>query len=209
MELSFFSDIENIIILIISIVLLLLSFFIIKTKLDSMEKAFLICVLYFFVFALCYENYLNNFVRTPYLYSNIQTISNLRININTFKEHEHRLPKEKDFYLSGFLNDSQYFEIKNNKKVFAPIHNSNFKLKDDIDSLSFNYINYYDKQSFIQTQQAYRYCLNYPLNLINGNFEKIKVSINGKDFDYKKATKESMKDICYLGKPNNYQITFF
>ena len=41
------------------------------------------------------------------------------------------------------------------------------------------------------------------------NIKDVKITINGKDIDYKKATKESMKDICYSDKPNSFTLTFF
>lgn len=210
MELNFFSDLVNILCIIFIVFMIIFPFILIKLEPDeSLLFKFLVIVLCFFVaYGVATIVYKQNF-KAENSALDMYTISNLRININTFKEHEHKLPKEKDFYLSGFLNDSKYFEIKDNKKIFAPIHNSDFKLKDDSDSLSFNYTNYYDNTSFISTGQAYRYCLNFPINLRDNKFEQIKVSINGKDFDYKKATIESMQDICYLGKPNNYQITFF
>ena len=211
MQLSFFSDSDNIISLIIFLFALLFCLFIITRKLlEGMEKAFIVGIIFSFTFMSGYQAYLDNFVKYSDLYYNIKTISNLNININTFKEHEHRLPKEKDFYLSGFLNDSEYFQIEDNKKIFNPISNSDFIIKDNFDSLSFIYTKNYDKTSFIKTGQAYRYCLNFSSKLNeSSNFKNIKISINGKDFDYKKATKESMKDICYSDKPNSFTLTFF
>lgn len=206
MLLSFFSEWFNI--LSIFIVVILIYFYCGKpqNKAEIISNVFMSLIM---VSTFGYVLYLKNFDSETSA-TDVYALSNISVNINTFKEHEHRLPKEKDFYLSGFLNDSQYFKIKDGKKVFNPIFDSNFKLIDNDLSLSFNYTKNYDETSFIETGEAYRSCLNLPLRLNeNNNFQKIKISINGKEVDYKKATKESMKDICYLGKPNNYQITFF
>ncbi|EJL5133902.1 hypothetical protein NMN47_005103, partial [Salmonella enterica] len=43
-----------------------------------------------------------NFVKDGYANSDGYSISNMSVNISTFKFHEKRLPQEKDFYLSGF-----------------------------------------------------------------------------------------------------------
>lgn len=210
MALSFFSEWSNILSIMFIAFLIIFPFILIKLEKEEIlsHKLVAILAMLFLAFGTSVIVYKENF-ELENSASDVYTLSNLRIDINTFKEHEHKLPKERDFYLSGFLNDSKYFEIKDNKKIFAPIHNSDFKLKEDNDSLSFSYINYYDNKSFIDTGKAYRYCLNFPINLNNNKFEQIKVSINGKNFDYKKATIESMKDICYSDKPNHYKITFF
>lgn len=209
MELNFFSDWTNIVSVLFLFLFTFLCFICLclesKNKLDKFFNYFIVLFLFLGGSHLIYYD---NYETEDSIYQ-ASTLSDLSININTFKEYENRLPKTKDFYLSSFLNDSQYFEIKDNKKIFSPIHNSNFILKDNIDTLSFSYTKNYDDKSFKETGKAYRSCLNFPINLRNFNFEQIKVSINGKDFDYKKATKKSMKDICYLDKPNNYQITFF
>ncbi|HAK9392140.1 hypothetical protein EA184_14960 [Escherichia coli] len=47
-------------------------------------------------------------------------ISDISVNIETFKTYENKLPTEKDFYLSSFLNNSMYFSIENGKKQFTP-----------------------------------------------------------------------------------------
>lgn len=208
MELSFFSERFNI--LIIFIIVILIYFYCRKPQ-NKAEIISNIFISFIMISIFGYVLYLKNFDSETSAID-VDTLSNLSVNINTFKEHEDRLPKEKDFYLSGFLNDSQYFKIKDGKKVFNPIFNSNFKLIDNVLSLSLNYTKIYDETSFIERGEAYRSCLNFPIRLNkdnNFNFQQIKVSINGKDFDYKKATIDSMKNICYLGKPNNYQITFF
>ena len=38
----------------------------------------------------------------------VRDLAIISLDINTFKEHENRLPNEKDFYLSSFLNHSRW-----------------------------------------------------------------------------------------------------
>ena len=210
-KITFFSDWINIVFVILIICIFIGIIFSIKSKeLDKTAKFFLIAYLFAMVIGLSDSMYSKNYKDYPPLKNDIKTFSYLNVNINTFKKHEHRLPKEKDFYLSGFLNDSGYFQIVNSEKIFNPINKSDFKIIDNDNSLSFNYTHNYDKTSFIKTGQAYRYCLNFPVKLKEmENIKDVKITINGKDIDYKKATKESMKDICYSDKPNSFTLTFF
>ncbi|EQO38519.1 hypothetical protein G714_04299 [Escherichia coli HVH 39 (4-2679949)] len=151
-----------------------------------------------------------NFVKDGYADSDGYSISNMSVNISTFKFHEKRLPQEKDFYLSSFLNDSRNFSVENGKKIFTPLFPSRpVSIINKDNSLYINYTYKYDKESFASKGNVYRYCLNLPGILKEKeNIKDMKMSVNGKDFDYKTATKESMKDICYSDKPNTYSLIF-
>ena len=211
MALSFFSEWSNILSIMFIAFLIIFPFILIKLEKEEIlsHKLVAILAMLFLAFGTSVIVYKENF-ELENSASDVYTLSNLRIDINTFKEHEHKLPKEKDFYLSGFLNDSGYFQIVNSEKIFNPINKSDFKIIDNDNSLSFNYTHNYDKTSFIKTGQAYRYCLNFPVKLKEmENIKDVKITINGKDIDYKKATKDSMKDICYSDKPNSFTLTFF
>lgn len=208
--LTFFSEWFNIVGIILIICFFICIIFTIKSKnLDKIGKFFIIAYLFVMMIALSDSIYSKNYKDYPQLKNDIEILSYLSVNINTFKKHEDRLPKEKDFYLSGFLNDSRYFQKINGEKIFNPINKSDFKIINNESSLSFSYTNNYDNTSFIETGYAYRYCLNFPLKLNDNDFKQIKISINGKEVDYKKMTEESMKDICYSDKPNSYSLTFF
>lgn len=175
-----------------------------------MEKILFFFMYWLISFIIGWFIYMNNYKDSDPLLEDRYTLSKIAININTFKKHEHRLPKERDFYLSGFLNNSSYFTIKNGENIFIPIQHEDFKLTDNENSISFSYTNNYDNTSFIETGHAYRYCLSFPEAFRNVDyFKDINVSINGKEIDYKQATEESMKDICYSDKPNSYTLTFF
>ncbi|EBP7731402.1 hypothetical protein ABRF56_002933 [Salmonella enterica] len=151
-----------------------------------------------------------NFVKDGYANSDGYSISNMSVNISTFKFHEKRLPQEKDFYLSGFLNDSRNFSVENGKKIFTPLFPARpVSIINKDNSLYINYTYKYDEESFASKGNVYRYCLNLPGILKEKeNIKDMKMSVNGKDFDYKTATKESMKDICYSDKPNTYSLIF-
>lgn len=175
-----------------------------------MEKILFFFMYWFMSFIIGWFIYMNNYIDSDPLYQDRNTLSEIAININTFKKHEHKTPTERDFYLSGFLNNSSYFKTKDGEKIFIPLQQEDFKLTDNKKSISFNYTNKYDNTSFIETGHAYRYCLSFPeaFKYVN-DFKDVAISINGKEIDYKKATEESMKDICYSDKPNSYTLTFF
>lgn len=210
-QLTYFSDWSNIMWTMLLICILIgIIFSIITKKFDKIEKILAITCLSFMGSGLAETLYSQNYTGTFPLRDDIYKLSYISININTFKKHEHKVPSEKDFYLSGFLNDSVYFHIVNGEKTFNPINKSDFKIIDNDNSLSFRYSNLYDKTSFKKTGQAYRYCLNLPVQLKEmENIKDLKIFINGKEIDYKKSTEESMKDICYYDKPNSYTLTFF
>lgn len=211
MQLSFFSDGLNIFFTILIIVLLLVPFFLIEYKDKVIAKFFSFFMVWSSTFIIGMLVYLVNFVsESPTFKDDITTLSTLSVDVNTFKKYENKLPREKDFYLSSFLNHSEYFLIKDGEKIFNPIQKSDFKIIDNEKSLSFSYTNDYDQTSFGKTGQAYRSCLAFTKNLRkHDSFKDIKVAVNGHDFDYKKVTPEFMKDICYSDKPNHYLITFF
>lgn len=211
-QLTFFSDWSNIIKIFFIILFIMFSFFIMfeKTFYTIKQKIGIIFMIWLCSIMFGGTVYMDNYIGSDSLYQDRDTLSKIAININTFKKHEHKTPTERDFYLSGFLNNSSYFKTKDGEKIFIPIQHKDFKLTDNENTISFSYTNNYDKTSFIETGHAYRYCLSFPEAFKDINdFKDIAISINGKDFDYKKATKESMKDICYSDKPNHYKLTFF
>ena len=214
MSFSFASNLVHVFFIILIASLL---FFVIKKSSGLALKERLIVIISTFTLT----SFFGSFLYYEVFYSensgyDVRDLAIISLDINTFKEHENRLPNEKDFYLSSFLNHSKYFEVKDGKKIFNPIPKSDnpvaasdLKINYNDDSISITYTKKHNK-SFIQTGQAYRTCLNFPLRLNQKSdyFKQSKISINGKDVD-KKTTEESMKNICYLGKPNQYQITFF
>lgn len=214
MELTILSDNINIFLIVFIMVFFVLGTLLIVNKKKGKECQFLTfpCFLLSFIFGSMF--YSANFISD--LNSDLDSyyISKVSVNVHTFKRHENKFPEEKDFYLSGFLNDSDYFYVKDGEKIFNPLYNSHhtpdFKITNENNSVSMNYSLDYDKTSIITTRSVYRYCLNLPAELNElKNIKGMKISINDKNFDYKKATKESMKDICYSDKPNHYKITFF
>lgn len=209
MQLSFFSDTANLVYVITILVLLFLPFIC-----YIVLRVHLFSIICFWGFAglIGFNMYSDNYYSYGYAGYDAKILSSLSVNINTFKKHEHRVPVEKDFYLSSFLNDSIYFDVKEGEKVFNPLMNSDFKMVNKQKSLSFIFTKLYDTNSFMETGQDYRYCLSFPkfINNDNGNtFKNIKLSINDHEIDYTKETENSMKDICHYGKPNSYIITFF
>lgn len=210
MQLSFFSDTANLVFIIIIIGLLFLPFICYK-----LFHVHLSSIIFFWGIALLigFNTYLNNYQNYGNFRYDVKTLSSLSVNINTFKKHENRFPIEKDFYLSSFLNNSTYFDIKDGLKVFNPLIDSDFKIVNKPKSLSFIFTKLYDKNSFMETGKDYRYCLSLP-ELFNSDedktFKNIKVFINNHEVDYKKETIESMreKDICHYRKTNSYTITF-
>lgn len=210
MLISFFSDIINLVIIILIISCLILPTILVKLKKDNYSLG----LFFFYPIAifLAYSLYKGNVVNDLGVKTDMLIMSDVSININTFKKHEHRIPREQDFYLSGFLNESRYFYIENGEKIFNPLRPVNFKVSDNEGTLSFSYTREYNKKSFLKTGQAYRYCLNMPEALHEygqGSFKNAKFFVNDKELDYKKATVESMKKICHYTQPNNYTITFF
>lgn len=210
-QVTFFSDWSNIIGVFFITLFIICSFWMMFDKTNTiMEKILFFFMYWFMSFIIGWFIYMNNYIDSDPLYQDRNTLSEIAININTFKKHEHKTPKERDFYLSGFLNNSSYFKTKDGEKIFIPLQQEDFKLTDNKKSISFNYTNKYDNTSFIETGHAYRYCLSFPeaFKYVN-DFKDVAISINGKEIDYKKATEESMKDICYSDKPNSYTLTFF
>ncbi|EBP7731401.1 hypothetical protein AQ515_19065 [Salmonella enterica] len=211
-QLTFFSDWSNIIRVIIIIFFIMLSLYVMfeKTFYTIKQKIGMIFMIGLVSIMFGGTVYIDNYIDTDPLYQDRNTLLEIAININTFKKHEHKTPTEKDFYLSGFLNNSSYFKTKDGEKIFKPIQHKDFKLTDNEKSISFSYMNNYDNTSFIETGHAYRYCLSFPEAFKDVNdFKDIAISINGKEIDYKKATEESMRDICHSDKPNSYTLTFF
>lgn len=211
-QLTFFSDWSNIIRIIIIIFFIMLSLYVMFEKpfYTIKQKIGMIFMIWLCSIMFGGTVYIDNYIDSDPLYQDRNTLSEIAININTFKKHEHKTPTERDFYLSGFLNNSSYFKTKNGEKIFKPLQYKDFKLTDNEKSILFSYTNNYDNTSFIETGHAYRYCLSFPEAFKDVNdFKDIAISINGKEIDYKKATEESMKDICYSDKPNSYILTFF
>lgn len=211
MEFTILSDNKNIFLIVITMFLLVLGILLIINKKETRFLSFP-CFLLSFLFGSTF--YVGNFINDLNSDQDSYYISKVSINVQTFKKHENKFPEEKDFYLSGFLNDSNYFYVKDGEKIFNPLfnsrHTSDFKITNENNSVSMNYSLDYDTTSIIMARSVYRYCLNLPAELNElKNIKGMKVSINGKDFDYKKATQESMKNICYSDKPNHYKITFF
>ena len=211
MELTILSDNMNIFLIFAIMVFFVLGILLIVNK---KECRFLSVPCFLLSFLFGFTFYSANFIHDSNSDRDSYYISKVSINVHTFKRHEDKFPEEKDFYLSGFLNDSDYFYVKDGEKIFNPLYNSHhtpdFKITNENNSVSMNYSLDYDKTSIIMTKSVYRYCLNLPAELNEfKNIKGMKVSINDKDFDYKKATTESMKNICYSDKPNHYKITFF
>lgn len=210
-QLTFFSEGTNIAAVAFIILIIMGCIFVLISKTYKvMKKIGIITLLGFYSFIFGTTIYMQNYVYASSLLADGYTLSDIAININMFKKHENRVPKERDFYLSGFLNNSLYFKTKNNEKIFTPIEHEGFKIIDNDKSVSFSYTNNYDKTSFIETGQAYRYCLYLPEILqTTDSLKDVNISVNGKEIDYKTAKEESMKDICYSDKPNSYTLTFF
>lgn len=203
----------NIFLLIVFLAFFILSVYVIIQK-ESKEyiavKRFLSSGLFILAAFVGWIFYDINFVGDANADIDAHRISDISVNIETFKTYEKKLPTEKDFYLSGFLNNSMYFSIENGKKLFTPLYFSRpVQITNHDNSLSMIYTYNYDEKSFLVSGRVYRYCLNLPGILKEKeNIKDMKMSVNGKDFDYKTATKESMKDICYSDKPNTYSLIF-
>lgn len=214
MSFSFMSNVVHILFIVCIVSILFL--FIKKSSGLLLKEKFIIIISGFLVTGMIGSLMYYEIFRSENSGYDVRDLAIISLDINTFKEYEHRLPHEKDFYLSGFLNHSKYFEIKDGKKIFNPIPKSDnpvatsdLKINYNADSISIAYTKKYGK-SFLQIGQSYRTCLNFPfrLNQKSDYFKQSKISINGKNVD-KDTTEEAMKNICYLGKPNQYQITFF
>ncbi|EKM7654162.1 hypothetical protein PVE54_001088 [Salmonella enterica] len=133
-QLTFFSEWSNILgaFFIISFIICFFIAIIEKTN-TIIDKIFFGSVYCLASFIIGWLTYMNNYTDSDPLYQDR----------NTFKKHEHKIPTERNFYLSGFLNNSSYFKTKNGEKMFKPIKDKDFKLTDNENSTSFSYTNNY------------------------------------------------------------------
>ncbi|EKM7654161.1 hypothetical protein PVE54_001087 [Salmonella enterica] len=208
MFLIFFYNVITVIFIIFFLISFVLPLYIIRIE-KFKGNYFFIFILYALSLFLAYILYDINYLNHPLSKCDTYRISNISININTFKSRKNRFPEEKDFYSSEILKNSMHQVVYNGEKILTPFDDIPVNIINKNNSLSISYTYNYDDKFFLVPNNSYRYCLNMPVQLKErDNIKNMTISINGKDFDYKTATKESMKDICYSDKPNSYTLTF-